>query len=87
MILGRMAAQRSQSAVTFGRAVRELRGRVGISQEELGFRARVHRTYVGQVERGERNPTLMAIVKLAEGLAVEPADLVARAQQLGPLAD
>jgi len=42
----------------FGRAVRETRARRGLSQEQLGFTAGLHRNYVGAIERGEINPTL-----------------------------
>jgi transcriptional regulator with XRE-family HTH domain len=79
--------QRSQASVALGLAVRDLRRRVGISQEELGYRSGMHRTYVGGIERGERNPSWMNIVKLAQALAVAPAELVARAQDFGPLND
>ena len=52
-----------------GRAVRELRARRGLSQEELGFRAGLHRNYVGAIERGEINPTFRVLLKLERGLA------------------
>lgn len=77
--------QRSQASVALGRAVRDFRRRVGMSQEELGFRSGMHRTYVGGIERGERNPSWINIVKIAQALAIEPAELVARAQELGTL--
>lgn len=79
--------QRSQASVALGLAVRDLRGRAGMSQEELGFRSGMHRTYVGGIERGERNPSWMNIVRLAQALTVAPSELVARAQELGPLDD
>lgn len=60
-----------------GRAVREARARRGISQEELGFRARLHRNYVGAVERGEINPTFRILMQLSRGLGVELSQLVA----------
>jgi transcriptional regulator with XRE-family HTH domain len=60
-----------------GRAVREARARRGISQEELGFRARLHRNYVGAVERGEINPTFRILMQLSRGLGVELSELVA----------
>jgi transcriptional regulator with XRE-family HTH domain len=76
-------AQRSQASVALGLAVRDLRQRARISQEELGYRSGMHRTYVGGIERGERNPSWMNIVKLAEALSAQPSDLVARAEQHG----
>jgi transcriptional regulator with XRE-family HTH domain len=78
-------AQRSQASVALGLAVRDLRRAVGISQEELGYRSGMHRTYVGGIERGERNPSWMNIVKLAQALAVKPYELVRRAEDYGPL--
>lgn len=60
-----------------GRAVRELRGRRGISQEELGFRSRLHRNYVGAVERGEINATWRTVHRLTIGLRVPLGELVA----------
>ena len=78
-------AQRSQASVALGLAVRDLRQRAGLSQEELGYRSGMHRTYVGGIERGERNPSWMNIVRIAQALSIEPAALVTRAQELGPL--
>ena len=49
---------------------------MGLSQESLADMAQIHRTYVGGVERGERNPTLTMIVRLAEALKVPPCRLL-----------
>lgn len=68
------AARRHRRAL--GAAVRELRGRRGFSQEELGFRGRLHRNYVGAIERGEINPTLRVMLKLCDGLMVPLAELI-----------
>ncbi len=54
----------------FGRRVRELRHRLSLSQEELADRAGVHSTYLGGIERGERNPALVNISKLTAALQV-----------------
>lgn len=54
----------------FGEVVRELRKERNLSQEELADKAEVHRTYVGMIERGERNITLENIQKLAKALNV-----------------
>ncbi len=59
-----------------GRAVREVRARRGLSQEELGFRSTLHRNYVGAVERGEINPTFRTLLHLTDGLEVELSELV-----------
>ena len=59
-----------------GARLRELRTRVGISQEELAARASLHRTYVGGIERGERNVAVVNLVRLATALEVEPSELL-----------
>jgi transcriptional regulator with XRE-family HTH domain len=66
----------STHAVVLGAAVRELRACRVLSQEELGFRARLHRNYVGALERGEINPTFKTLRTLAEGLDVELSSLI-----------
>ena len=60
----------------FGSAVRQKRLALGISQEELADRAGVHRTYVGMIERGEKNVTLLNIQKFAFALGVTISDLL-----------
>jgi transcriptional regulator with XRE-family HTH domain len=69
---------RSRSAEhrALGRAVRELRACRGVSQEELGYRSALHRNYVGAIERGELNPTLGVLLRLAAGLGVPLSELV-----------
>ncbi len=52
------------------------RRQVGLSQEQLAFRAGVTRNYVGGLERGEKSPTLRTLDKLAEALGVSPLDLL-----------
>lgn len=59
----------------FGDRVRQLRDRAGMSQEELADAARLHRTAIGFIERGERGSTLQTIEKLAKALRVSPRDL------------
>jgi transcriptional regulator with XRE-family HTH domain len=59
----------------FGDRVRELRQRIELSQEQLAEAAQVHRTYVGSVERGEQNISLVLIHMVANALQVEPAEL------------
>ena len=61
----------------FGERLRALRESAGLSQEALAERADLHRTYVGAVERGERNIALINIHKLAEALECQPRDLLA----------
>jgi transcriptional regulator with XRE-family HTH domain len=66
----------SAHSVAFGAAVRELRACRAMSQEELGFRAKLHRNYVGALERGEINPTFRTLRTLADGLDVELSSLI-----------
>lgn len=62
--------------VTLGDAVRSLRQSQSLSQEELASRADIDRTYLGGVERGERNVSLRNIVRIAAALGVSPAILL-----------
>jgi len=54
--------------LALGVTVRRHRQRLGLSQEQLAKRAGLHRTYIGSIERGERNITLVNIIRLAQGL-------------------
>jgi transcriptional regulator with XRE-family HTH domain len=60
----------------FGKRLRQLRLERNLSQEKLAELAELHRNYVGGIERGERNVSLLNIVKLAHGLNVRTAKLV-----------
>ena len=71
-----------QRVRAFGAAVRLRREELGLSQEGLGYKAHVHRTYVSDVERGARNPTVKVIWKLATALDTEPSALFAVAEGL-----
>lgn len=72
--------QRSRAHDALGHAVRELRARRRLSQEELGFRAGLHRNYVGAIERGEINPTFRVLLKLSTGLALPLSEIVGLAE-------
>ena len=61
---------------SFGQRVRALRKRAGMSQMELGEQSGLDHTYIGGVERGERNLSIEAIGKITQGLEVEIADRV-----------
>jgi transcriptional regulator with XRE-family HTH domain len=58
----------------FGEKVRQRRIELGISQEELATRAGVHRTYIGMIERAEKNVTLESIDKVCKALNVSLKD-------------
>ncbi len=60
----------------FGAKVRHYRNLLGLSQEKFAEKANVHRTYIGTVERGETNITLVNVYKLAEALEVSVAKLL-----------
>lgn len=60
----------------FGKAVRRYRLRLEFSQEELADRAGLDRSYIGQVERGETNISLLNLVRIADALQVGPERLV-----------
>ena len=61
--------------IEFGQKVRERRNRLGLSQEELAARADLHRTYIGMIERAEKNITLENIERLAKALGVKISNL------------
>lgn len=71
-----MPSRKSTARDTLARNLRLLRAQRGISQERLADLAGLHRTYVGSVERGERNVSIDNIEKLAAALGVAVADLV-----------
>lgn len=67
--------RRVQNPNKFGEAVRNFRTAAGLTQEELADHSGLDRSYIGGIERGERNPTLSVIEKIAEGLGVTLAEL------------
>ena len=75
-------AQRSQAHIALGAAVRDLRARRGISQEALADLSGMHRTYLGGIERGRRNPSFTNIRRLADALEVRTSELMQRAEEL-----
>lgn len=66
---------KAEVLVKFGERVRELRKERGLSQEELAFKADLHRTYIGMIERAEKNITLVNVEKIANALETNINDL------------
>ena len=62
--------------IEFGERVRKIRKEKGLSQEELAYKADLHRTYIGMIERAEKNITLINIEKIANALEVEVKQLL-----------
>lgn len=72
---------RMEIAEAFGVAVREERKKLGISQEKFGELVGVHRTYVGMIERGEKNITLSNIVKVSRALGLTASELLSLTEE------
>jgi len=70
-----------RTLIRFGERIRSLREQAGLSQETLAAKAGIHRTYLGGVERGERNISLRNIVRLAAALGVQAGDLFAESEE------
>ena len=66
---------------SFGKVVRERRKQLGISQEALSFRSGVHRTFISEIERGLKSPTLHTVFALAEALQIEASELIRLTEQ------
>jgi len=62
--------------VKLGNRLRKERMALGLSQEQFAERAGVHRTYVGMIERAEKNITLTNLEKIADALGLEPSELL-----------
>jgi transcriptional regulator with XRE-family HTH domain len=68
---------RSPAHAAFGRTIRAIRNRRGVSQESLALQCGLDRTYISGIERGMRNPSLTNILKIAAALDARPAELFA----------
>ncbi|MBD2577926.1 helix-turn-helix transcriptional regulator [Oscillatoria sp. FACHB-1406] len=71
-----MEPSKAKILKAFGSLIRQHRTAAGISQEELGLRCNLDRTYISGLERGVRNPSLTAIVALARGLNLTVSNLL-----------
>lgn len=74
-VLSMFGMTKKKILIVFGDKVRELRKEKGLSQEELSFKADLHRTYIGMIERAEKNITLANIEKIANALNVNIKEL------------
>ena len=63
-------------SIAFGNKVRQERLKQGLSQEELAEKAELHRTYIGMIERAEKNITLVNMYKIAKALNIKLRDLL-----------
>lgn len=72
---------RSALSSAFGLVIRDLRGDAGMSQERLGLLAKLSRVYIGEIERGEKTPTLDAVASLAAALGKPAHELIAAAER------
>ena len=66
----------------FGQVLRAVRLSQSISQEALAFEGGYHRTYIGQIERGEKNPSLRTIFDLAKVLKSSPSELIRQTEAI-----
>lgn len=66
----------------FGVTLQDLRKARKLSQEELGFESGYHRTYISQLERGRKSPSLRTIFQLGEALKTVPSEMVLRVEAL-----
>ncbi len=73
---GKSARTKDPELVAFGRRVLDLREEAGMTQEGLAHAAGLHWTYIGQIERGERNLSYKNVLKLARGLDIDAAGLL-----------
>lgn len=62
--------------ITVGKIIARLRRSTGISQEELAHRAGIHRTYVSQLERGLKSPTIIILERIAAALGTKPSTIL-----------
>lgn len=70
-----MCMEKTFTVNDFGKRLRELRKSRGYSQESFALLVELDRTYIGGIERGERNPGLKVILKIAETLEIPPQEL------------
>lgn len=62
--------------ILFGKKIKEIRTSLGVSQEEFGFMLGLHRTYIGQIERAEKNASIKTLAKICDGLKIDLKELL-----------
>jgi DNA-binding XRE family transcriptional regulator len=65
----------SATHIKLGQRIKQLRGSLSMTQEDLAFKVGVDRSYMGFIERGEKNPTLSTLIKIAKSLKIPLAEL------------
>ena len=71
-----MSSSALSLAIRIGITIRARRARLEWSQEELGFASGIHRTYIGEIERGNKSITVAKLVQLAEAMDCLPSDIL-----------
>ena len=69
------------AAAVFGEVIRAERVRQSIAQDQFALRANVDRSYYGKLERGERQPSLALILRIAGGLGIAASDIIGRVEE------
>lgn len=75
-----MSPEAHRELRSFGDCVMRCRSRLGLSQEKFAEHCGVHRTYIGQVERGEKNISFVNILRIAKAFKTTPSELLGRAK-------
>lgn len=65
----------------FGEVLRKLREEKGLSQEQLGFESGFHRTYISQLERGQKSPSLKTLFGIAGALEIKPSEIISQLEK------
>lgn len=76
-----MASRINKKLVTsFARALKSLRLEKGLTQEQVAYAAKVHRTYIAFLEGGKKQPSIDAVFKIASGLDMKPSELIQKVE-------
>lgn len=75
---------KSDELLKLGRRIKELREKQGLTQEQLAFACELDRTYISDLERGNRNLSYLALTKIAEGLNMSVSKMLAHVNEIPP---